>query len=65
MTGRRPFTLLAAAIFLLMALIHLYRVLLSHFQVILGTHPIPEWVSIIAIVVTGVLSLMLFRESRS
>ena len=65
MTGRRPFTLFAAAIFLLMALIHLYRVVYAHFQVVLGSHSIPEWVSIVAIVVTGLLAVMLYRESRA
>jgi hypothetical protein len=46
-----------------MALVHVYR-LVTHFQIIVGSHAIPEWVSILAIVVTGGLSLMLFRESR-
>ena len=64
MSGRRPFTLIAAAIFLLMALIHLYR-LVTHFQIVIGSHSIPDWVSIVAIAVTVLLSLMLFRESRS
>lgn len=64
MNGRKPFTTIAAVIFLLLALLHLYR-LFTHFQVILGSHTIPEWVSIVAILVTGVLSLMLFRESRT
>lgn len=64
MTGRKPFTLLAAIIFLLMALVHLYRVISAHFTVILGSHSVPESVSILAIVVTGLMSVMLFRESR-
>ncbi len=64
MNGRRPFTTLAAVIFLLMALIHVYR-LVTHFQIIIGNQSIPEWVSIFGIVVPGLLSLMLFRESRS
>ena len=65
MNTRKPFTLLAAVIFLLMALIHLYRVVYAHFQVVLGSHSIAESISIIAIVVTGLLSVMLFRESKS
>ena len=65
MNTRKPFTLLAAVIFLLMALIHVYRVLFAHFQVVLGSHAIPELISLVAIVVAGLLSLMLFRESRS
>ncbi len=63
MTSNRPFTLIAAIIFGLMALLHVYR-LFTHFQVIVGSHTIPQYVSWIAILVTGGLSLMLFREAR-
>ncbi|HEX6603245.1 MAG TPA: hypothetical protein VF027_00005 [Sphingomicrobium sp.] len=63
MNGRRPFTTIAAILFAIMALVHIYR-LVTHFQIIVGSHSVPEWVSILAIVVTGGLSLMLFRESR-
>jgi uncharacterized membrane protein len=59
----RPVTWIASAIFALMALAHLYR-LFAHFQVIIGSHPIPMWVSYVAIVVTAVLSWMLCREAR-
>jgi lipopolysaccharide export LptBFGC system permease protein LptF len=63
MSGNRHFTLIAAVIFALMALVHLYRIV-THFQIILGSHPVPLWVSWAAIVVTGLLAAMLFRESR-
>ena len=63
MTSNRPFTLIAAIIFLLMAVVHVYR-LMTHFQVIIGSHVIPQAVSWIAILVTGGLSWMLFREAR-
>lgn len=59
----KPFTLIAAVIFGLMALLHVYR-LMTHFQVIVGTHTIPQYVSWIAIIVTGLLSYGLFREAR-
>ena len=59
----RPFTWIASAIFALMALVHLYR-LFTHFQIIVGTHAIPEWVSIVGIVVPAGLSWMLCREAR-
>ena len=59
----RPFTWIALAIFALMAVIHLYR-LYSHFQIVLGSHVIPMWVSYVAIVVTALLSWMLCREAR-
>ncbi|HXG81493.1 MAG TPA: hypothetical protein VNJ05_06810 [Sphingomicrobium sp.] len=64
MTARRPFTLIAAVIFGLMALLHIYR-LLTDFQIIVGSHTIPINVSWIALIVTGGLSFGLFRESRS
>ncbi len=59
----KPFTLIAAVIFGLMAVLHVYR-LMTHFQVIVGTHTIPQYVSWIAIIVTGLLSYGLFREAR-
>ena len=59
----KPFTLIAAVIFGLMALLHVYR-LMTHFKVIVGTHTIPQYVSWIAIIVTGLLSYGLFREAR-
>jgi hypothetical protein len=62
--GRRPFTLIAAILFALAALLHVYR-LFTHFQVVAGSHDIPQWASIVAIVVAGVLAFGLFRESRS
>ena len=63
MTTNKPFTLLAAAIFLLMALIHVYR-LATGFQIIAGSHSMPMAVSWIAIVLTGLLAVMLYRESQ-
>ena len=65
MTRTRPFTLLAAVIFGLMALLHLYRLLIHPFPVMLGHHEIGQAISIVAVVITGILSFMLFRESRA
>lgn len=59
----RPFTLIAAVIFALMALVHVYR-LVTHFHVVIGSHSIPQSVSIATIVITGALAIGLFRESR-
>lgn len=63
MRQSRPFTMIAAIIFALMALVHLYR-LVTHFQIVLGSHVIPESASIAAIVLTGAMAIGLFRESR-
>jgi len=62
--GNKPFTLIAAILFALAALIHLYR-LFTHFQVVVGRHEISQTVSIVLIVVAAVLSWGLFRESRT
>ena len=63
MTGYRPFTLLAAIIFGLMALLHIYRII-THFHVIVGSHTIPQSVSWLGLFVAGALSIMLFREAK-
>lgn len=62
MAALKPFTLIAAVIFGLMALLHVYR-LFTDFQVIFGSHTIPYNVSWIALIVTGLLSFGLFREA--
>jgi hypothetical protein len=59
----KPFTFVAAVIFGIMALVHLYR-LAAPFEVVIGPCHLPQWASIIALVVTGGLSWMLLRESR-
>jgi hypothetical protein len=63
MTARKPFTLIAAVIFGLMALLHVYR-LVTHFQVIVGNHVLPQGASWIAAAVLALLAAMLFKESK-
>ena len=63
MNARKPFTLIAAAIFLLMAVAHLYRIT-TGFDVTIGGTMLPQWVSWVALAVTGLLAVMLFREAR-
>jgi hypothetical protein len=55
--------MLAAIIFAVMALVHVYR-LVTHFQLIVGSHVIPETASYAAIVVAGALAIGLYREAR-
>jgi hypothetical protein len=64
MTRTRPFTTIAAIIFAIVALLHLYR-LFTHFQVILGSHSIALWWSYVGVALPGLLALMLWRESRN
>ena len=63
MIRSKPFTWIAAAIFAAMAIAHILR-LFTHFQVIIGSHNIPMWISYVAIVVAAFLSWMLCREAR-
>ena len=63
MSTRKPFTLIAAAIFALMALVHIYRIA-TDFQIIVGTHTLPMTVSYVGVVVTGILAVMLYAESQ-
>ena len=59
----KPFTALAAVIFALVALAQGYR-LATHFVVIIGSHSLPMWLSVVGLVVAGGLAVMLWRESR-
>jgi len=61
MTGR-PFTLIAAILFALMALVHGYRIA-TEFQLVVGTHVIGQGASWIALVAAAALSIGLFREA--
>jgi hypothetical protein len=63
MTRAKPFTWIAAALFALMALVHIVRIF-TKFQIIVGSHSVPMWCSYVAIVVTAFLSWMLCREAR-
>ena len=63
MGSRKPFTTIAAIIFAIMALAHLYR-LVRPFEVMIGPCTLPQWASIGALVVTGGLSWMLLSESK-
>ena len=63
MTAQRPFTMVAAAIFLLIALVHLYRIIVGIDVSVAGTH-VSLGVSWIALIFAGLLAAMLFREAR-
>ena len=61
--GKRPFTALGTLVFAVVALLHLLR-LFTHYQVILGTHTIPMWVSWLGMIIPGVLAVGMWNESR-
>jgi len=59
----KPFTWIASAFFAVAALLHIVR-LFTHFDVVLGAHTIPLWVSYVGVVVGALMSWMLCREAR-
>ena len=59
----KPFTTLAAIIFAIMALAHLYR-LLRPFELVIGGWTAPLWISFVGVAVPALLAIMLWRESR-
>ena len=63
MNRSKPFTWIAAAIFAIMSVAHIYRIV-SPFDVNVGSLNLPMWVSYVAAVVTAFLSWMLCREAR-
>ena len=60
---RKPFTKLAVAIFSLVALIHVLR-LIFDWQVTISNIMVPMWVSIVGTIVAAALAVMVKKESR-
>jgi hypothetical protein len=46
-----------------MCLIHIYRLLFSHFTVQIGSHQLPILGSVVAVIVTGGLTIWMWRLS--
>jgi hypothetical protein len=63
MAGYRPFTLIAALLFAIMAALHAYRIV-THFQIIVGSHTVPQGASWVGVIVLGLISLMLLKEAK-
>jgi len=59
----KPFTTLAVAVFALVALAHLCRLILGFDVVVAGTK-LPQWLSLPGLIVAAGLAVMLWRESR-
>ena len=59
----KPFTLIAAIVFLLVAAAHAYRAY-AGLAVVVGGHEISMMASWIAAAVSAVLGIMLFAEAR-
>ena len=60
----KPFTLLAALIFLVVAAAHAYRVYAA-WAIVVGPYDLPMWVSYAGVVVPLSLAFLLLREARS
>ena len=60
---RKPFTLLAALIFAVIALIHFLRLIFGWVVTIVGAD-VPMWGSVVALVISGILAAGLWWESR-
>jgi hypothetical protein len=60
----RPFTLIAALIFFVVALLHLYRIF-THFQIVVGSHAVPQWFSYFGLVIPALIAMLLLRENRA
>lgn len=61
--GKRPYTMIAAIIFAIMAVVHVIR-LVTHFQIVAGSHQIPMWVSWPGVIIPAILAWGTFREAR-
>ena len=59
----KPFTMLAVLVFALVALVHLLRLVYGWEATINGA-AVPMWASILALVVSGGLAVMVWRESQ-
>jgi len=63
MTARKPFTTIAALIFLIIAVAHAYR-LATGFEVKIGSTAVPMSVSWIGIAIGALFGAMLLVEAR-
>lgn len=59
----KPFTSIAIALFAVIGLMHLLRVVLGWPMNVAGAD-IPMWPSIIAVVVSGLMAVMLWKENK-
>jgi hypothetical protein len=55
----------ASVIFGLMCVVHIWRLLMAHFTVQIGSHQLPIWGSVVAVVVTGGLTIWMWQLSAS
>lgn len=59
----KPFTTIAVAIFTIVAVVHVLRILLG-WEVVVGGTVMPMWASYLGLIIAGGLAFFLWRESR-
>ena len=59
----KPFTTIAIAVFSLVGIVHLLRLLFG-WEVVIAGYALPMWASLVGAIGAGMLALMLSRESR-
>ena len=59
----KPFTTIAVILLACLALVHLYR-FVRGLEIVVNGNAVPLWVSAVVAIVAGVLSLMIWRESK-
>ncbi len=60
----KPFTTAAVMLLAIVALVHLFRLLMP-FDVTIAGYAIPQWANAIGLIIAGGLALMVRRESAS
>ncbi len=60
----KPFTKISSVLFGIIALIHLLR-LVTHFQVSVFNIEIPIWLNVAGVIIASLLSLGLWKESKT
>jgi hypothetical protein len=63
LTHRKPSTIIAAGLLIIIAVAHLVRVFYN-ISVTVNTVTIPVWPSILAVIVTGGLAIWLWTENK-
>jgi len=56
-------SLLAVIVFVLVAIAHLLRIV-SGTEIVIGGNNIPQWVSVVGVVVPGLIAWLLWKESK-
>jgi hypothetical protein len=60
----KPFTTIAIAVFTLVAVVHLLRLVFG-WEVVVTGYVVPVWWSALGLIVAGGLALMVWREARA